>query len=151
MANQCNARKIKNMKSKITLTVLIILVVAAGIIYTMYNKPHRNIANEIPSEQISAKDLFEAFNTNETEANTRFLDKTLVVQGVVVEKSENPDGSYHCLLESDDMMFGISCFFDSDQGEAFSKLSEGDELRIKGLCTGFTSDVVLNHSTIIHE
>lgn len=139
------------MKTKIAFVLLIILAVAAGVIYSMYNKPHRNIANENPSEHISAKGLFEAFNTNETEANKRFLDKTLVVKGVVIEKSENPDGSYHCLLETDDMMFGISCFFDSDQGDAFLKLNEGDEVQIKGLCTGFTSDVILNHSTTILE
>lgn len=139
------------MKTKILLIAPIAFAIVAGVIYSMYNKPHRNIANENPSEHVSASELFDAFSTNETEANTRFLDKTLVVKGVVVEKSENPDGSYHCLLESDDMMFGVSCFFDSDQADAFLKLNEGDEVLIKGLCTGFTSDVILNHSTIILE
>jgi hypothetical protein len=58
---------------------LIIIVVIGTCLYTY--KDHRDIATEKGSYTIAATEIFSEFQTNENNANAKYLDKTIEVTG----------------------------------------------------------------------
>jgi uncharacterized membrane protein len=63
----------------LTIIVLVLLFVGYKYIY----KDHRDIATEKPSISESADRIYESFLTDEVDANSKYLDKTIQVKGVV--------------------------------------------------------------------
>lgn len=129
---------------KYIIVIAVLIVVAAGIAYRMYNKPHRDPASESAIE-INATELFRAYENNEAEANTLYLDKVLAVSGNVAEVTTNQEGMTVIILETESPMFGVSCTMES----ATLTAKPGDRIIIKGICTGYLSDVVIIKGTVV--
>jgi hypothetical protein len=127
------------MKKKIVWIILLVIVVGAGIgVAVVWNKPHRNAANEdaIP---VTAVNLFKEYSSNETTANGKYLNKNLEVTGQVAALDTNQDGAVAIILQTDDIMSGIMCTM-HDKGLA---VKTGETVTVKGFCSGFVSDVKL--------
>lgn len=130
---------------KKVLVVVGVLLIAAGIfVYKLYTREHRMIEQE-QYTSIHAQQLFEAFEENEAQANTKFLNQVIEVTGVVSEILTNQENKTVVVLKSNDPLFGISCTLE----QSTSRLSQGDSLILKGICTGYLSDVVLTDCIII--
>lgn len=69
------------MKIKTILILFVLLIVAAIGIYFYTYKEHRNIASEKESYTIAATEIFLEYQANETNANGKYLDKTIEVTG----------------------------------------------------------------------
>lgn len=123
----------------------VIILLAIGIAYQQYNKPHRSVENET-AIAIQAKQLFNDFYTNETSANSNYLNKVLEVTGIVVALNTNQDGAQIVLLETENPMFGISCTLE----QSSDAIKMGDQVTIKGICTGYLSDVVVNRGVLVN-
>lgn len=74
--------KTNRMKRKIAAVVLVALVGGAFFAYRLYNKPHRDPSREV-GIKVEAIKLFADFQTDEAQANSMYLGKTLEVNGVV--------------------------------------------------------------------
>lgn len=138
------------MKKKILFSLAIIMVLGAIIAYLMYNKPHKDVAGTQSDFQISAAELFKAFNEDEQAANAKYLEKIIEVQGVVVGdlNTDNP-AEPSLFLETGDDFGVISCGFPQSETESLLNIKSGTNIQIKGLCKGKTMDVVLTNCTII--
>ena len=125
--------------------LIIALVLLTGIImgYILYNKPHRLVEKE-NAISVTAVELFNHYSLNETEANTKYLNKVLLVTGTVLEISSNLDGKKVLILETDDAMFGVSCTLEDTN----AKLTVGESISVKGICTGYLADVVITNAVI---
>jgi hypothetical protein len=97
---------------------------------------------------ISASELFEAFETDEVASNVLYLNKVMEIKGLVREKNTNNAGITVVVLETDDLMFGVNCEFETNGGA--EKMEPGDLVTIKGICTGKLLDVVLNRCIFIN-
>ncbi|KOY85954.1 hypothetical protein AD998_07180 [bacterium 336/3] len=136
------------MKKRIIITsVLAIFLIGVTGIYYVYNKPHRDVKGENAFVTVEAKQLFDEYSKNQQEANKKYLDKVIVVKGVVKEVTLPTDnkGGATIVLETGDEMFGISCGFDAKDSQ---NPAVGSQIVIKGVCTGMTMDVVLNKCSI---
>ncbi len=114
--------------------------------YKLYYKPHRSVENEAYAG-VSASGLYAAFKSDETEANNKYLDKVVLVDGTVSEIFSNQDGKSVLLLKSDDPLFGISCTMRS----GVTNVKAGAPVKVKGICTGYLSDVVLTDGLLIED
>ncbi len=131
----------KNKKQIITwgLFSVLLLITAGGLVgYQMYTKPHRNV-EQIKAIKVSAFDLVTAYENNETEANAVYLDKVLEITGEINEVSKNQKGKPVITLKGTDLS-GLICTLD---GIATSGIKPNSSVIIKGICTGFLTDVVL--------
>ncbi|MFY7878484.1 MAG: OB-fold protein [Lacibacter sp.] len=116
-----------------------ILSIAAAYIWFFIWNPAPPSVVETKAISIDAVTLFNAFSQNEKKANADYLDKVLEVRGEVTNITTNADGLPVILLKTDDMMFGINCTME----EKNTSVKTGDQVTLKGLCTGYLTDVVL--------
>ncbi|MDX5348654.1 MAG: OB-fold putative lipoprotein [Hymenobacteraceae bacterium] len=120
----------------------LIVVLAAGIGYSIINKPHKNITKAESDFVVTAPKLLQDFKDNEAEANKKYLDKVVKVKGAIQSVSKEEGGMYSVMLATGDPMSGVSCTIEQQQENNFNYQS-GDSITLKGVCTGMLMDVVL--------
>lgn len=138
------------MKKKIILSGLLVAVTAGiGIWYFIFYKPthfKRDVADE-QAITITAKQIVKNFQSNEDSANKIYLNKAIAITGEVLEAKKNQDGKPTVTLKSDDSFSNIYCTLKDDAGQ----IQGGSTITVKGICTGFLSDVVIIDAIIIKK
>ncbi len=125
-------------RSLITFILLAVLIGAAiFFIYTKWNKAPESIEN-VDAVQLTATDLFHAFAENEQQATKTYNGKVLEITGIVSSTATNQEGKTIVQLQSHDPLFGINCTMEKEE-----MIKEGETVTLKGICSGFTTDVIL--------
>lgn len=132
------------MKKKLLFFIGILLLVMAGRGYYLYNKPRTGVEDKQADVTIAAADLYNQYNSDETAANQKYLNKIISVSGIAGEVNKT-DSTYTILLKGDADMGGISCNLFDAQTAAVAK---GKTVTIKGKCTGYLMDVALTDCVI---
>lgn len=134
-------------KKKIILVILILGIVGAFIAYKMYNKPHVDVAATSSDITITANNLLNDFSTDETSANAKYLDKIVEVSGTIAKLETEADKGVVVLQTNED--FGsVRCTLSEASTQKINDLKVGDNITLKGICTGYLMDVVLVKSEI---
>jgi hypothetical protein len=133
----------KTFKS-LLIIALILLIGGGAVAYFMWNKPHRNVENEKGIE-VTAPQLVKEYQQNEAEANKKYLDKAIQVQGNISEVKSNQDGKTTVMLSSDDAFTSVFCTLK----EPASNITTGSLVTIKGICSGMLSDVRLREAVVV--
>lgn len=123
----------------------LIILIGVFIAYKQYTKPHRSVEEEA-SIAIEASQLFREFEADEMTANQNYLNKVVSVTGTVVAINTNQEGALVIILETENPMFGVSCTLQ----EKSDSIKVGNRVTIKGICTGYLSDVVVNRGILIN-
>ena len=127
------------------IALVLALIVSGSIVgIGMWNKPHPKAENA-KSISVTAPELYKAYAQNEHQANDRFLNKVVSIKGKVLSQEKNQDGQLVAVLQAqpdtDELIAtGIMCTM-REQGVA---LPEGQQVILKGFCTGYTGDVHLS-------
>ena len=131
-------KKRKKIITWVLLSALLLMVTGGVVGYKMYTKPHRNV-EQVKAVEVSALELVTAYENNEAKANAQYLDKVLEVKGEIIEISKNQKDEPVITLKGTDMS-GIICTL---EGATTSEIKLNSPVVIKGICTGFLTDVVL--------
>lgn len=135
---------------KITIYILIIGLLSIFIGYTMYHKSHINVAEKPVDIAITANILFADFSSDETKANTKYLNKIIAVKGKVANVEFNGEKAAISLQTEDD--FGsVVCYLVQDEFKKSAEIKEGQEVILKGICTGFLMDVILVKCVVMNS
>ncbi len=132
-------------KKTIRLAGLICLLLVCGgaiIAYKMYNKPHRNVADESAVER-TALQLAGDYEKDEVSANKQYLGNAVQVSGTVSEVTFNQQNKPIVVLQGNSMS-GVQCTL-QDKAVAIKK---GDAVIIKGFCTGYLTDVIMDRCIV---
>ena len=133
-------------KSAVLISILVILVIGAIVVYKMWNKPFKDpLKGE--AIKVSAIQLFNDFSTNEASAQKKYVpeklgDKKVEVSGKINEVGKNKDGEMVYTLKTADEIFGVKCIM--DKGEENLNLKAGDNITVRGFCDGYNMDVIVN-------
>ncbi len=139
----------KNLKlKKLLLIGLVLGLIGATTGTYLWFKPVAKISSMKTELSIPANELFTAFETDEAEANNQYLNKVIEVTGIIKEVKNNENGLPVVIFETDDLIFGVMCEFETQKGAA--NINAGELLTIKGVCTGKLLDVVLNRCELIN-
>ena len=131
---------------KTILKVLIAILVLIGLSLLVFlNMPKANVQSKNTDITITADALFDAFNKNEKVSNRKYIGKVVEVSGVINEIDKDKNGSTVLLLESKDDFNGILCTLDNYN----NSVAVGQNVTVKGVCTGKLADVVINKGRII--
>ncbi len=121
------------------------ICLAFAFAYYQYNKPKPDIT-ELNATPVSAVGLFKEYTSNEQNANKLYLNKPVQVSGKVLEVKQNKYEPFQIILDTGDPMFGVACTMDKTGKE----IKTGDNVTIKGICTGYLNDVVLTNSILLN-
>lgn len=130
------------MKKIIIIVVGLLLLGIAGAMF-LYHKPHQDISQADPDYIMTSPELFAAFETDEASANEKYLDKIIQISGKVASTTTDEEGQMSITLEGDGLMFGVICKLDGLSEPKRKDFSQGEEIRLKGICSGMLMDVVL--------
>lgn len=122
----------------ILVSILLVAITGGIVAYQMYNKPHRNVA-AAKAETITAVIIATAYEANEKNADSVYLNKILEVSGEVTDILKNQKGETVIALKGTDMS-GVSCTM---EGTVPTSVNKGLVITVKGICTGYLADVVL--------
>lgn len=137
------------MKWKNVLPALLFVAMAtAGLAVYFYYKQPADIRTSTAHYTTTAPALLADFLENETAANTRYLDKIVTVTGTI--SNIDPDHENPAVfLETGNPMAAVTCSFYNTELATLKSLQTGSVIKIKGVCTGMLTDVVLNKCSIV--
>lgn len=133
------------------LLTLLGIVIGGSIGIYLYNKPHADLAVVEADYVLTAEALLAAFETNESEAYEKYLDKVLRVEGPLQEKQAVGDGGIVIFLRQADALSGVSCAFQPEAAAMVADLPIGKEIVVKGRCAGMLTDVNLTRCALANE
>ena len=138
------------MKKKILLGLGSVSAIAILLGLTIALDGPVNLRNTATDVTISSVELYNDFALDEESSNTKYLDKVIEIEGKVVEISKDESGNVNVYLATDEDAIGqVSCSFTSKNGKQALKLSKGSIVKLKGQCSGYLFDVVINNCIII--
>lgn len=124
---------------------LLVFAVLFAFVYVKWNKPPMSVMDE-SSIRIDAVNLFREFSEDEPLATKIYNGKVVEVTGIVSSTAINQEGKTIVQLQTDDPMFGINCTL-----EQKTEINEGETIILKGICSGFTTDVILIRCYLIKK
>ncbi len=130
-------------KRKRILKIAAIVVVAgiligAGVVYYLFNMPHRDVQASDTDYRLSATELVNEYINNRDVANSKYLaedgnSKILEVTGTVARVSENFNGQKVVLLREAQDKAGVSFTFSPETSANAAGLQPGQTVTIKGV------------------
>lgn len=140
-------------------TLIILGIVAVAIItiilavyFFIYNKPHPDYAEAKAEASVTAQELYNSFRSDPVSAGASYNGKIIVVSGMInnVEESDSMTIAVFVFNKGDFGDEGVRCTFLNAKSSEKPTPKPGDDLKIKGLCTGFNdTDVILEQCTIV--
>lgn len=142
----------------ITICIIVLAICFGAIIGIIVSEDSTSdsqsgIENDIENEseikyiEISANDIYSAFQENEIAADEKFNGKLVKITGII--SSINSSGiltSANILLSVDGSFFGcVQCNFNSTNSKALANIEKGQSVTIIGTCGGLASfNVMIN-------
>lgn len=125
--------------------LLIVLIIGVYYYTFVYSKNHHRDAQSETSIMISADSLTTAYQNNEQVANKLYLNKAVEVTGAILSINQDQAGHTTLLIGKPDAFSNVSVTL-MDGNKIKQKV--GDNITIKGVCTGSLSDVIINEGVI---
>lgn len=137
-----------NTKRIILYVTLAVIVVGAVFIYLWtFRKAEVSVGSQKAAFVMNADELLKQFEDDETSANTTYLDKVILVKGPVSSFTEDSLVTT-VYLKDPEAISGVLCSFNNSVIDT-GKLSTGEIVQVKGLCSGYLLDVVLNKCILV--
>lgn len=138
-------------KFLITLLVIIgifMLILIGGYLYVRH-MPDKSITKQAADFTLSASNLANEYETNPTGSDRKFIDRVILVKGVISEITTDQNNSTVFILRDNNSSTGILCTLNGQNVKKIKRYKKGDRITIKGTCSGMLLDVVLNKCIII--
>jgi len=127
---------------------LILLGLAGlGIGLYLFNKEDKNLQKEKPEYVITSIDLQKAFENNEAGSITKYVNKIIEVTGTIESVKTSEDNITSLVLKTESGLSSVICTLSTQSDPVM--LTAGKEVTIRGECSGFLMDVLLNNCFII--
>ena len=134
-------------KNKIIIAIALIAAIAFSIYYYVfvYSSQHRRQVQSETGIVITSDSLVAKYQADEKLANSLYLNKAVVVTGVILSIDKNQEGKTTLVLGRSDSFSNVSVTMIST---APITQKVGESITIKGLCTGALSDVVITDGVV---
>ncbi|MAY84117.1 MAG: hypothetical protein CMP59_08290 [Flavobacteriales bacterium] len=130
---------------KLLLIALLLIGVGVGVGLYLFNKKVPSLENTEAAYTLTADQLFNEFEADESAAQTKYVDQVLEVSGTIARTKSTDSISSIVLIAKNAMMGGVNCSFNGP----ITDFADGTQIVIKGRCQGYLMDVVLNNCVIV--
>jgi len=138
------------MKKYILYAATVVVVIGTVIGYNVLTpSPEIKIQDATTDLVINATKLYGDFSLDEGTANQDYVGKVLEVKGMLKNVEKKADNEIQLVLDAEDDLGAITCNLQVIESLAIEELKIGDPITVKGVCTGYLFDVVLDHSMVL--
>ena len=137
------------MKTYVKIALFVVSFIAISAILAalyMFNLKHTDMAKAKPDFIITAVALQKEFEDNETTASAKYINKILEVTGTIVSTTPADSNNLNISLKTGSDISSVICTFPVVGN--LSKLKPGEEITLRGECSGFLMDVLLNNCAV---
>ena len=131
---------------KLFIMILILGAIGAAVGFYLYQKPVESLESKKPDIIADAAKLISDYEADEQKANDTYLGKIVQVNGKIATVSTE-NGKNKIQLETPNPISMIIC--EMEDGIDVSILQPGEQATLKGVCSGYLSDVILVQCTIV--
>ena len=134
-------------KNKIIIVIALITAIAFSAYYYIFiysSNNHRQVQSET-AIAITSDSLVAKYQADEKLANSLYINKAVVVTGVILSIDKNQEGKTTLVIGRSDSFSNVSVTMIST---APITQKVGESITIKGLCTGALSDVVITDGVV---
>ncbi|MCJ7467483.1 MAG: OB-fold putative lipoprotein [Maribacter sp.] len=126
------------------------LVAVLGLLVSLYyyNKPHVDVKHSEAAYILTVQNLIDEYQTDENESDKKYSENVIQVQGTVFEIS-TLKGNSVITLKDEGFESSIICHMLPEDNKRALQLKMGDEINIKGICTGYLMDVIMVRCTLV--
>jgi hypothetical protein len=138
------------MKTYVKIALFFVSFIAlAGILAAlyMYNLKHTDMAKAKPDFIITATLLQKEFEDNETAASAKYTNKIIEVTGIIASIKPAENNVINITLKTGSDFSSVICTFPAIANP--SELMPGNKITLRGECSGFLMDVLLNNCAVI--
>lgn len=131
---------------------IVMLVIVSGVAFGLYkfNLKHSDLRKVKPAYTLGSTELFAAFETDETSASAKYLNKVVEVSGnVAAIEYGSADSTLSITLRPEDQFSGVICTFSGIKDQSQVSVKIGDMVSIRGECSGMLMDVLLNNCALV--
>jgi len=138
-------------KRKIVIIISILLLGGTGFFYfSYYNKPNTiEIRNVKTEHSVTSESIVASFTSDETLANTIYLEKTVEVEGVIKDITFL-NNRYTIILQGENEFSCLLCDMLPHEINAVKKLRQGQTVKLKGVCKGYLMDVIMLNCALLN-
>lgn len=128
--------------------ISVVLVLFAGIFIWkwVFKEQDLSVGAQKADVTLSSDMLVKEFETNENSANAKYVNKIVDIKGTIEAIAEN-DKELTVTLKKAGDTGGVVCSFNKPVMDK-SLFKVGSLISIKGICSGYLMDVVLNRCSI---
>jgi hypothetical protein len=137
------------MKTYVKIALFVVSFIALSAILAalyMYNLKHTDMSKAKPDYVISATMLLKAFEDDETAASNKYNNKILEVSGTISSVKTAENNVLNISLETESPFSSVICTFPAISDP--SGFLPGNEITLRGECSGFLMDVLLNNCAV---
>jgi hypothetical protein len=124
-------------------TVLFIAIVAVVIGLHEFNLKHPDTSRVKPVYVVTATALEKEFETNEAVASSKYINKIIEVSGTIASVTHADSSHINISLKTGSDISSVICTFAA--GGDHAKMGPGEEITLRGECSGYLMDVLLNN------
>lgn len=133
---------------KITLFVVFFMAVAGiGVALYLYNLKPADINHVKPAYTVTTQEIQDAFNKDEAGASKKYVNKVIEVTGIVNSVLSGEGNTYNLSLYTGSLSTFIICTLQETEG--FRRPNVGEIITIRGICSGYLMDILMNNCVII--
>jgi hypothetical protein len=131
------------------LLFFVVFVALAGILAALYlyNLKHTDMAKAKPDFVITSTLLQKEFEDNEATASAKYTNKIIEVTGKIASIKPADNNVISITLVTGSDFSSVICTFPAIGDPAV--LRPGDEITLRGECSGYLMDVLLNNCAVI--
>lgn len=132
------------MKKFLPIIGLIFIILAAFFLFLPKNTT-ADMHQASSDLSVDAITLYADFRADETVANEKYLNKTLIVKGEVMDVIKSSNGLPKLKLFSNGTTFGVSCVMDKESEHQRQEFHKGEQVQLKCICMDYYNDVALTN------
>lgn len=118
--------------------------------YREFNRTLPSTHDMKPAFRLEAADFIKQFEGDESNANAKYVDQTISVHGLA-HAVQTTDTTATVFLTDGYSNSSVVCQFERESNEEIKNLKKGDEITIKGICSGYLMDVVMVRCVLDQE
>ena len=135
-------------KTALLIVGLIFVAGAAAGVY-LFNLKAKDMSKVKPDYVITATDLLTAFEGDEAAAAAKYVGKTVEVTGEISTVTPGENSSLNVALKTGSDFSSVICSV--PEGPAAGKHEAGQQVTVRGECSGYLMDVLLKNCVILSQ